>query len=282
MVKSSTTQAKVNDNAFMGSSKEASLEQNQVQPTLWDEFKSLFYVILIAVCIRIFIFEPFHIPSGSMRKTLVEGDYVFSTKYSYGYSRHSFIFSTNLFSGRFLESLPDRGDVVIFRPPHNMNERYIKRLIGFPGEKIEIKGGVVFINDVAIKRNFIQTYEEKGLSFDEFREISPGGKEYQVRYLNKQNVPSSLAVQQKIANNIGPFFVPEGSYFFLGDNRDQSGDSRFELGSVPIENFISKAQFVFFSFDEPLFLEDSLSLDQVVQIWRWITSFRLGRFFYVF
>jgi signal peptidase I len=248
----------------------------------WEEFRSLFYLVLLALSIRILIFEPFHIPSGSMKNTLIEGDYVFSTKYDYGYSRHSFIISTNFFSGRILDSEPERGDVIIFRPPHNMDMRYIKRLVGMPGEKIELKNGLVYINDKPIQRESIGSQSEGELTFEEFYEILPSGKKYKIKQIKQLNLPNQAISELNSANNFGPFFVPEGQYFFLGDNRDQSGDSRFALGAVPFENFISKARFVFFSFEENLFLENPLSFDQIFQVWRWMRSFRAERFFYNF
>ncbi|MDX1924382.1 MAG: signal peptidase I [Rickettsiaceae bacterium] len=246
---------------------------------IWEEIKSLILIVLFALSIRVLIFEPFYIPSPSMKTTLVEGDYVFSTKYSYGYSRHSFIISTNLFSGRVLESLPERGDIVIFRPPHDMNTRYIKRLIGLPGEKIELKGGVVYVNDIPLKRELVSTYEESGTIFEEYKEILPSNYAYQTRYIKQLPLEGMNIRDLRRANNIGPFFIPDGHYFFLGDNRDQSGDSRFQMGVVPFENFISKAQFVFFSFEEKLLLDNSFSLEQITQIWKWIRSFKSERFF---
>lgn len=246
-----------------------------------EEVKSFIYLIILALSIRILIFEPFHIPSGSMRKTLIEGDYVFSTKYSYGYSKHSFLVSPNLFSGRILASLPERGDVIIFRPSHRMTDRFIKRLIGLPGDKIELKDGAVYINDNEVKRDLIAEYQEAELTFKEYEETLPEGKKYAVRYIVPQELPSHIKDYIKQGNNIGPFYVPQDHYFFLGDNRDQSGDSRSELGFVPFENFISKAQFVLFSFEKNLWLDDPLSFDQILQVGRWIASFRLKRLIHI-
>lgn len=244
----------------------------------WQEVKSFTYIILFALCIRVFIFEPFHIPSGSMRKTLIEGDYVFSTKYNYGYSKHSFLISPNIFSGRIFSSQPNRGDVIIFRPPHMMEIRYIKRLIGLPGDKIEIKDSIVYINDKELKREFKKEYIEDGIGFKDYTEELPSGYKYNVRYIDPQKAPAIYANHLRRANNAGPFYVPADHYFFMGDNRDQSGDSRFELGYVPFENFISKTQFVFFSFTENLWLDDWFSFNQVKQFGKWIASFKLGRF----
>ena len=247
----------------------------------WLEFKSFSLLILLAISIRIFIFEPFYIPSGSMKKTLMEGDYVFATKYSYGYSKYSysFIINANLFSGRILPKSPQRGDVIIFRPPNMMHERYIKRLVGLPGEKIELKNGVVYINNLPIKRDFKGSYSEGNLIFEEYEEILENGTKYQTRYIKEFPAEGMMIPGLNYANNIGPFFIPEGHYFFLGDNRDESGDSRFQLGFVPFENLIAKAQFIFFAFDERLILDNLLSFEQVTQVGKWIMSFKFNRFF---
>ncbi|MDX2050545.1 MAG: signal peptidase I [Rickettsiaceae bacterium] len=252
--------------------------RNNKNSSFIGEVKSLIYIIILALSIRILVFEPFYIPSDSMKKTLINGDYIFSTKYSYGYSRHSFIISTNLFSGRFLEAPPKRGDVIIFRPPHQMHERYIKRLVGLPGEKIEIKNSIIYINDIQVQTNIIRTYEENGVIFDEYKETLSNGVSYFTRHIRESEHASNLD-HLYVSKNSGPFFIPEGHYFFLGDNRDQSGDSRFELGFVPFENFISKARFVFFSFGEPLILDNPLAFEQITQVWKWISSFKYQRFF---
>jgi len=244
----------------------------------WQEVRSFTYIILFALCIRIFIFEPFHIPSGSMRKSLIEGDYVFSTKYNYGFSKHSFLVSPNIFSGRIFAKMPERGDIIIFRPPHMMEIRYIKRLVGLPGEKVEIKKGVVYINDIPLKQEFKQEYVEDEMGFKDYTEVLPSGYKYTVRYIDPAKSPALYASHLKRANNAGPFYVPADHFFFMGDNRDQSGDSRFELGYVPFENLISKTQFVFFSFEKNLILDDWFSFKQIKQILEWISSFRFVRF----
>lgn len=255
---------------------------NLVSTSFWQELKSLCLLILLALSIRVLVFEPFHIPSGSMRNTLIEGDYIFSTKYDYGYSRHSFVISTSFFSGRIWGGLPKRGDVVIFRPPHMMETRYIKRLVALPGEKVELKDGIVYINDKALKREHIKSYVENGINFEDYHEILPDGKKYVVRQIKNQNLEAGPAGDLRKVNNFGPIIIPNDHYFFLGDNRDQSGDSRFILGTVPFENFISKARFVLCSFGENLFLENPFALAQFTQIWKWLTSFKTERFFYNF
>ena len=184
--------------------------------------------LILALVIRSFLFQPFSIPSGSMRPTLLEGDYLFVSKYAYGYSHHSFPFSPNLFSGRIWSAEPKRGDVVVFKFPPNPKIDYIKRVIGLPGDKIQMKDGTLFINDVAVKRektgqiDNIDVTETEG-PVDVYHETLPNGVEYDTLDLN----PNSLA------DNTREFNVPEGHYFMMGDNRDNSSDSRLSVGYVP-------------------------------------------------
>lgn len=258
---------------------EKDLEENKTTTaSAIQEAKSLFYIIFIALTIRILIFEPFFIPSGSMRMNLIEGDYVFSTKYDYGYSKHSFVITADLFSGRILDTEPERGDIVIFRPPHLMETRFIKRLIGLPGDKVQFVNGDIFINNKKIERKLVRSYQENDIWFNEYEEILPNGKSYKVRMydIDKLSDDNHNAIYR--VNNLGPYIVPEDHYFFLGDNRHESGDSRFSLGYVPFENFISKARFVFFSFGENLFTDNILSINQLIQIPKWIFSFKFSRF----
>lgn len=246
---------------------------------LFSELKSLFYLLVLALLIRILIFEPFYIPSPSMEPNLTEGDYVFSTKFDYGYSRHSLIMSTNLFSGRILGGTPERGDVIIFRPPHRMDQRYIKRIVGLPGEKLEIKDGKVYINDNLLERKLVKTYQEDDVWYNDYIETTDKGRKYKIRQRNFKDLDAArIKVLQEI-NNLGPFHIKEGEYFVLGDNRDNSGDSRFDLGTVPYENIISRARFIFFSFGDSLWIENSLSIDQIKQVWYWVISFRFNRLF---
>jgi len=252
---------------------------NSDKNTFIQEAISFFYILLIALSIRIFIFEPFYIPTGSMRTTILEGDYVFSTKYSYGYSRYSIPFSPGLFSGRVLSTQPQRGDIIIFRPPHEMNERYIKRLIGLPGDKIQLIKGVVYVNEKPIPREFVQNLTVDDFNFKQYREIVSEDKTYLVQQIDNSNVPPIKKAELAFANNIGPVIVPNDHFFFLGDNRDQSGDSRFALGVVPFENLIGKAQFILFSFKEPLWLNKGTIADQIKQIGLWASSVRFERMF---
>ena len=247
---------------------------NTKHTTLKEEAKSLLFVAFIAIMIRTLIMEPFFIPSGSMRDTLREGDYVFATKYSYGYSKYSFLFITPEFmKGRVLESKPERGDIIIFRPPHKMDMRFIKRLIGLPGDKVQMISGVLYINDKAIDREFVgKVTNENGDEYKRYIEILPNGVKYYAQYATSK-------MRAGLSDNTPVFNVPEGEYFFMGDNRNESDDSRANLGFVPSENLIAKAQFIFFSTKEWLWLGKGDMTDQLAQVPKWLGSMRWSRFF---
>ncbi len=239
-----------------------------------SELKSLLWILLLALAIRTFILEIFYVPTGSMKESILEGDYIFSTKYSYGYSIYSIPFSPNLFKGRILASEPTRGDVVIMQtPPRISNQRYIKRLIGLPGDKVEIINDIIYINDKQIKREAAgKITSEQGEKFYKFKETPPNGNSY---YAYK----SHAALGNKEMSNFGPYTVPEKHYFFLGDNRDYSGDSRYQLGMVPQRNLIAKGRFVLFS-NSILLWDGNLPLfNQIKRVGSWVTSFRWSRSF---
>jgi signal peptidase I len=240
------------------------------------EFTSFIFVIILALMIRTFVLELFFVPTGSMKATILENDYIFSTKYSYGYSKYSLPFSPDIMGGRILASPPQRGDIVIFRPPHKMDMRYIKRLIGIPGDKVQLINDVVYINDKAIERTEVGTYiSEEGVNYIKYKEILPNGASY-FSYKLQQQKPSS------ISGNTPVFYVPQDHYFFLGDNRDESGDSRVDLGFVPFENFIAKGQFIIFSTKEQLWDNDIGVVKQILRIGTWISSIRFDRLFMYF
>lgn len=240
------------------------------------EFISFSLIIILALMIRTFVTELFFVPTTSMQATILKKDYIFSTKYSYGYSKYSIPFSPNIISGRILASPPQRGDIVIFRPPHKMDIRYIKRLIGMPGDKVQLINDVVYINDKAIERTKIGTYvSEEGENYIKYKEILPNGVSY-FSYKLQQQKPSS------VSGNTPIFYVPQDQYFFLGDNRDESGDSRVDLGFVPFENFIAKGQFIIFSTKEELWDNDIGIVKQILRIGTWITSIRFDRLFMYF
>lgn len=238
--------------------------------TLAEEAKSLLFVAIIAIVIRTLIIEPFVIPTGSMRDTLLEGDYIFSTKYSYGYSKHSFLFLTPEFlKGRILETKPERGDIIIFMT----DKRYIKRLIGLPGDKVQMVGGILYLNDKPLDRQYIgKVKNENGDEYKRYLEIMPNGVEYHAQYALSER-------SSGMTDNTKAFNVPEGHYFFMGDNRNESNDSRVELGFIPFESFIGKAQFVFFSTKEWLWLGKGGISDQLAQVPKWLGSIRWKRLF---
>ncbi len=234
------------------------------------------HALLIAMVVRYFLYQPFHIPSGSMKSTLLIGDYLFVSKLSYGYSRFSFPFGLNLFSGRIFASQPKRGDVVVFRLPSDNSTDYIKRVIGLPGDSIDVRGGVVFLNGKEIPRRPVGTFTniecERGVDFcsnityERFEETLPEGVKYEVL----DRGPDGQL------DNVGPYKVPAGNYFMMGDNRDNSTDSRVlrGVGYVPFENLIGRADIIFFSaaVDEP-------KAFRLTSPWTWPFDIRWRRVF---
>jgi signal peptidase I len=230
--------------------------------------KTLAAALICAGFVRSFFFEPFHIPSSSMKPGLLIGDYIFVAKYSYGYSRYSFPFGFDLFDGRFWSKAPQRGDVAVFRLPTNPNINYIKRVIGLPKDRIQMLGGVLYINDQRVVKtadgSFFDEDGEVKTEIIKFLETLPREKnsEKKIETLD-QNTDS-------IADNTGIYEVPEGHYFMMGDNRDNSQDSRFltQVGYVPEENLVGRATIIFFSNSKPVW-----------QIWNWPNTIRFGRIF---
>ena len=241
-------------------------ETKREEEGIWETIKVVLQALLLAIILRTFIVQPFSIPSGSMMGTLLVGDYLFVSKYSYGYSRYSFPLGLIPFDGRILEGKPERGDIAVFRLPRDTSIDYIKRVIGLPGDKIQMKNGVVHINGEAVKREKVKDFVGKDESGDEqsisrYREILPNGKTYLTLDLNENGQ----------VDNTPEFTVPEGQYFMMGDNRDGSEDSRYpSVGTVPLDNFIGRAEFLFFSVEEGA---------SAWQFWKWPTSLRAGRIF---
>ncbi|WP_246671591.1 signal peptidase I [Mesorhizobium sp. B2-4-12] len=185
-----------------------------------------------AMVIRSFLFQPFSIPSGSMTPTLQGGDYLFVSKFAYGYSRYSVPFGLLPIEGRMFGAEPKRGDVVVFKFPPDPEVDYIQRIVGLPGEKIQMVNGVLHINDVTVGLEDAGTfpYEDAAQPVKLQRETLPGGVSHLV-----------LDLGNSIGDDTRPFTVPEGHYFVLGDNRDNASDSRFSVGFVPYENLVGRA-----------------------------------------
>ena len=223
----------------------------------------VFYAILAALIIRSFFFEPFSIPSGSMYPNLKVGDYLFVSKYSYGFSRHSLPFSLPLIPGRIFYNEPKRGDIVVFKTPDDNITDYIKRLIGIPGDLVRIESSEIFINGTKISRTFKNNEKYKSFDVQKIRETLPGGASYDVFEFEKVFLGLNT-------NDFSEIKVPSDSFFVLGDNRDNSQDSRF-IGFIPKENLVGKAQVVFISFDT--------EVGSFLKFWTWFPALRKDRFF---
>ncbi|BCH60166.1 signal peptidase I [Agrobacterium vitis] len=237
------------------------------QNALWENIKVIIQALVLAMVIRTVLFQPFTIPSGSMMPTLLVGDYIFVNKFSYGYSKYSLPFSLDLFSGRILASEPKRGDVVVFRFPPNPDIDYIKRLVGLPGDRIQVTDGVLLVNGKPIPKvpdgTFTSDYRmDAGRDVPVFRETLDNGVNYDT--LDE--------IQNSAGDNTREFTVPAGHYFMMGDNRDNSADSRFDVGFVPAENLIGRASVIFFS------LGNNTSFRE---IWKWPSNMRWDRLFKV-
>lgn len=235
---------------------------------MWENIRAIVLALLLALLFRSFFFEPFHIPSGSMKNNLLVGDYLFVSKYAYGYSRYSFPLGLDLFDGRVMaDETPKRGDVVVFRLPRNPSIDYIKRLIGLPGDRIQVKNSELYINGEAVPRSRVGVFGD---------DISPRRRRGITSW--EETLPNDVRyniLQERTTgrtNNTPEYIVPEGHFFFMGDNRDNSRDSRFlsEVGYVPLENIVGRAEMILFSTDGSA---------QIWEVWKWPSSLRSGRFF---
>ena len=232
-----------------------------------ENIKTLLFALIIAILIRSILIQPFYIPSSSMESTLLVGDRLFVTKFSYGYSKHSFPFSPSIFSGRVMYSSPQRGDVVVFKTPVDNRTDYIKRLIGLPGDTVQFIDGELYLNGNQIlktiksKTDILYCGSSK-IQVTTFVEKLPGGKTYTASYRNDYSYKDS-----------DKFLVPDDHFFFLGDNRDCSKDSRFlnSVGYVNFNNLVGKVQIIFFSNDK--------NKGSIIKFWQLHRSVRTERLF---
>ena len=234
---------------------------------IWEFAKTIIWAVLIATVVRTTSYEPFNIPSGSMVPTLLVGDYLFVSKFSYGYSRYSMPLSPPIISERIFSSLPARGDVAVFRKPTDTDVDYIKRIIGLPGDKIQMKSGSLYINGNLVKRRSVDGMPKMdpfGRKFlvPQFLETLPNGRSYRIIEVLGDNGG---------ADNTRVFSVPRGHYFMMGDNRDNSVDSRDStVGFVPFQNFIGQADIIFWSWNKKW---------SWWQFWLWPNAIRFDRIF---
>ena len=248
---------------------------------LWETAKVIIQALAIAFFVRTFLYQPFNIPSSSMYPTLKVGDYLFVSKLSYGYGKYSFNFTVGGFGQQIftccpiefpgrkvLADTPKQGDVAVFKLPTDTSIDYIKRVIGLPGDRIQMKDGVLYINDVAVKKDRIEDYVDPdsqgggGRPIPQFEETLPNGVKYHVLDAEPNGG----------ADNTDVYVVPENHYFMMGDNRDNSQDSRFldRVGYVPIENFVGRADMIFFSISSDA---------KLWKVWEWPLDIRWLRFF---
>lgn len=233
-----------------------------------ETIRTVLYAVLIALVLRTFAFEPFSIPSGSMLPTLKIGDYLFVSKFSYGYSRYSLPWGWPPFEGRVLgeEQPVDRGDVAVFKLPRDNKTDYIKRIVGLPGDTIQVRQGLLHINGEAVTRELVEpNLQTDSTGFRQtvtaYRETLPNGR---VHLIWERS-------DREILDNTPLFTVPAGHYFAMGDNRDNSQDSRTSaVGFVPKQNLVGRAEFLFFSVNGSA---------RFWEVWKWPMAIRWDRLF---
>ncbi len=230
-----------------------------------ETIRTLVYAIAIAVVVRTFAFEPFNIPSGSMKPTLLVGDYLFVSKFAYGYSRYSLPFGLPLFNGRIFGSMPERGDVAVFKKPSDNETDYIKRIVGLPGDQLQVVDGVLHINGDPVKLRgdgeFTEQASNRTVSVPILLETLPNGVTHEIIDSKPDGTYDNTRV----------FEIPQDHVFAMGDNRDNSSDSRSaDVGFIPIDNLVGRAEIIFFSVNGEASLWEP---------WKWPWGIRYGRLF---
>ena len=236
----------------------------------FEIIKTVVYALLIALVLRVLFFQPFTIPSASMEPNLYEGDYIIVSKFSYGYSKHSIPFSPPLFDGRILGSEPKRGDVAVFKLPSDNRTDYVKRIIGLPGDRIQMKNGLLYLNGAPVPREQLPPGRTDIGGF--VRQVAQYRETINGHTFDTQDFGTDGDL-----DNTEAFVVPEGYYFVMGDNRDNSSDSRVPpgmggVGFVPAENLVGKAQIILLSWNPEA---------SIFKPWTWVLDARPSRFFKV-
>jgi signal peptidase I len=254
----------------MARSKSSDTTRKRKSSGIWGTIRTIAYAVIAAMVVRTVALEPFNIPSGSMIPTLLVGDYLFVSKYAYGYSKYSLQWNIDLFSGRLFGSDPERGDVAVFKLPRDNETDYIKRIVGLPGDRIQVTDGLIYVNDVPIERNQVEnfTYDDvygRSRTIAQFEEKLPNGA---VHHTLDANFNGNL-------DNTDVYSVPEGHFFAMGDNRDNSLDSRIDnaysgVGFIPAENLVGRAEFIFYSTNGGA---------EIWEIWKWGEATRFERLF---
>ncbi|MEM1379685.1 MAG: signal peptidase I [Pseudomonadota bacterium] len=233
----------------------------------WDVSKTVVIAVGITLFVRFFFIQPFNIPSASMEPTLMTGDFILVDKIDYGYSRASLIFPLTRMpvGGRVFSDAPDRGEVAVFKNSRDKNKDYIKRIIGLPGDRVQVIDGVLHVNDVAVERELVEnpvfTCTRVSPFARQYYETLPDGPTYLVQECDGDRGAS---------DNTGLRVVPEGFYFAMGDNRDRSADSRsLKVNFVPHDQLVGRARRVAFSVDG--------KRARLWEVWKWPFAIRYGR-----